>query len=54
MSQGLELCLWLLGFLVALIAYGIATDPTHRKPSKAKRAKLAEDYLDRLDNGGPR
>lgn len=54
MSQGLEVALWLFGFLVALICYGIATDPTHRKTAKVKRLELAEDFIDKLDKGGPR
>lgn len=54
LSAGLEVALWLFGGLAVLIAYGIATDPTHRKSAKTKRLELAESWLDRLDQGGPR
>ena len=54
LSPGLEVALWMLGFLVALIFYGIATDPSRKKGWRSKRAELAERWLDGLDQGGPR
>ena len=52
-SQGFSVLLCLVGFLAVLIVYGMATDPSRRKP-KSKRAKMAEDFIDLLDRGGPR
>jgi hypothetical protein len=52
-SEGVEILLWLGGFVVALIAYGIVTDPS-RHTGKSARAKVAEDFIDLLDKGGPR
>ena len=53
LSQGFSVLLCLAGFLAVLIFYGMATDPSRHKP-KTKRAKVAEDFIDLLDRGGPR
>jgi hypothetical protein len=50
---GFETVLLIMGFVFGVVAVGILTDKTHIKPA-AKRAKIAEDFLDRLDQGGPR
>jgi hypothetical protein len=53
LSGGLEILLWLFGYIALMIVYGVATDPS-RKTGKSARAKVAEDFIDLLDKGGPR
>jgi hypothetical protein len=50
---GFSIALLFMAIPLGLVILGILTDKTHIKPA-AKRARIAEDFLDRLDQGGPR